>query len=156
MKRRNLYWVKSAPGINPLPRAKRSKFYPDLPSVLSRQIFGKSRLQWPQLSSILIERAPKSFRTMSALSQPVHKCEVPASNGKSQPWKEAWPPRRLDLQDVAEAQGQMLLLDGTGGSGTKAVPNAVHLPPKSEKPQSDKKDLEDKSTAQPQEAKSEK
>ena len=93
---------------------------------------------------------------MSAVSKPVHKCEVPASNGKSQPWKEAWPPRRLDLQDVAEAQGQMLLLDGTGGSGTKAVPNAVHLPPKSEKPQSDKKDWEEKSTAQPQEAKSEK
>lgn len=39
---------------------------------------------------------------------------------------------------MAEAQGQMLLLDGTGGSGTKAVPNAVNLPPKPEKPQSDK------------------
>ena len=97
----------------------------------------------------------KVFFTMSTLSQPAHRCEIPASNGKTQPWKRAWPPRRADLQDVAEAQGQMLLLDGTGGSGTKAVPNAVSLPPKSDKPQSVKKDQEDKITAQPEEAKSE-
>lgn len=50
----------------------------------------------------------------------------------------------------------MLLLDGTGGSGTKAVPNAVSLPPKSDKPQSVKKDQEEKITAQPEEAESEK
>ena len=107
---------------------------------------------------------------MSTLSQPAHRCELPAPNGKTQPWKAAWPPRRSDLQDVAEAQGQMLLLDGTGGSGTKAVPNAVYLPPEetgeadkfgpvrnTEKgtPQSDEKDREEKSTAQPEEAKSE-
>ena len=103
---------------------------------------------------------------MSAVPQPTHGCEiptsrtslveVPSSNGKRQPWKEAWPPRKLDLQDVAEAQGQMMLLDGTGGSGTKAVPNAVYLPPKSEDPQSDKKDREEKSAAQTKEAKPEK
>ena len=100
---------------------------------------------------------------MSAVSQSTHGCkipaskaslvEVPASNGKSQPWKEAWPPRRSDLQDVAEAQGQMLLLDGTGGSGTKAVPNAVYLPPKSGKPQSDKKEQEEKNATEAGEAK---
>ena len=123
----------------------------------------------------------KVFSAMSAISQPTHGCEIPASksslvevpsaNGKTQPWKAAWPPRRLDLQDVAEAQGQMLLLDGTGGSGTKAVPNAVYLPPKENGvvnkfepirnteegiPQSYKKDQEEKSTAQPEEAKPEK
>ncbi|KAM0707575.1 hypothetical protein Q7P35_004220 [Cladosporium inversicolor] len=108
----------------------------------------------------------KVFTAMSAISQPTHGCEitaskaslveVPSANGKTQPWKAAWPPRRLGLQDVAEAQGQMLLLDGTGGSGTKAVPNAVYLPPKPEKPQSVKKDQEEKSTAQTKEAKLEK
>lgn len=132
-----------------------------------------------------LERTDRTFATvffaMSAVSQPTHGCqipaskaslvEVPSSNGKTQPWKEAWPPRRLDLQDVAEAQGQMLLLDGTGGSGTKAVPNAVYLPPKENgvvnkgipvrdgeegRPQSNKEDREEKNTAQTEEAKSEK
>jgi hypothetical protein len=50
--------------------------------------------------------------------------------GKCQPWKSAWPPSKSDLAGVVESRGQMLLLDGTGGSGTVAVPNAVKLPPK--------------------------
>lgn len=82
--------------------------------------------------------------------------DVPISNGKTQPWKDAWPPRKLDLPDVAESQGQILLLDGTGGSGTKAVPNAVYLPPKPEKPQSDKKDDGKTGAPKSEETKSEK
>ena len=103
---------------------------------------------------------------MSALSESTGGCgipasktsliDVPSSNGKTQPWKEAWPPRKADLQDVAEARGQMLLLDGTGGSGTKAVPNAVNLPPKSDKAKNDEKVQEDKSVAQNEENKAEK
>ena len=57
--------------------------------------------------------------------------DLPGSNGKAQPWKQEWPPRTTDLVGVAEQRGQMLLLDGTGGSGTIAVPNNVILPPKS-------------------------
>lgn len=48
---------------------------------------------------------------------------------------------------MAESRGQMLLLDGTGGSGTTAVPNAVTLPPKPKEQQG--KDEEGK-TAQGQ------
>jgi hypothetical protein len=62
---------------------------------------------------------------------------VPSDNGKKQPWQQAWPPKKADLAGVTESRGQMLLLDGTGGSGTVAVPNSVMLPPKSlEKPES--------------------
>ena len=44
---------------------------------------------------------------------------------------------KADLAGVTEPRGQMLLLDGTGGTGTVAVPNSVMLPPKSlEKPES--------------------
>jgi hypothetical protein len=80
--------------------------------------------------------------------------DVPFSNGKTQPWMKVWPPRRVGLEDVAESQGQMLLLDGTGGSGTKAVPNAVYLPPKSDRPQSDKDDTEDKKEPKSEDSKS--
>lgn len=55
---------------------------------------------------------------------------IPQSNGKTQPWLKAYPPGKPDLKGVAESRGQILLLDGTGGSGTTAVPNAVSLPPK--------------------------
>ena len=55
---------------------------------------------------------------------------VPQGNGKAQPWKPAYPPTKQDLAGVVESKGQMLLLDGTGGSGTVAVPNSVMLPPK--------------------------
>lgn len=57
---------------------------------------------------------------------------IPSGKGKSQPWKdhEQWPPKQTDLVGVTESRGQLLLLDGTGGSGTVAVPNAVTLPPK--------------------------
>jgi hypothetical protein len=82
--------------------------------------------------------------------------DVPHSNGKTQPWKGVWPPRRVGLQDVAESQGQMLLLDGTGGSGTKAVPNAVYLPPKSDKPEGDKKEEGKAAAPESEETKSEK
>ena len=61
---------------------------------------------------------------------------VPCGNGKSQPWKQVWPPRDSNLAGVAETRGQMLLLDGTGGSGTTAVPNSVTLPPKPQEQQS--------------------
>jgi hypothetical protein len=92
------------------------------------------------------------FSAMSVHSNTTRGCDVPAalfadvprSNGKKQPWTAVWPPAKKNLQDVAESEGQMLLLDGTGGSGTKAVPNAVYLPPKSDKPRSDKEDTEDK------------
>jgi hypothetical protein len=81
--------------------------------------------------------------------------DVPRSNGKTQPWRAVWPPAKTDMQDVAESEGQMLLLDGTGGSGTKAVPNAVHLPPKSDKPpQSDKEEAEDNEKPKAEDAKS--
>lgn len=56
--------------------------------------------------------------------------EIPSGNGKSQPWIQEWPPRKPDLAGVVETRGQILLLDGTGGSGTIAVPNAVTLLPK--------------------------
>jgi hypothetical protein len=80
--------------------------------------------------------------------------DVPLSNGKTQPWMKVWPPRRIGLEDVAESQGQMLLLDGTGGSGTKAVPNAVYLPPKPDRPQSDKEDSEEKKEPKIEDSKS--
>jgi hypothetical protein len=54
----------------------------------------------------------------------------PSGNGKIQPWKQVYPPKKEGLPGVAESKGQMLLLDGTGGSGTVAVPNSVMLPPK--------------------------
>ena len=57
---------------------------------------------------------------------------VPSGNGKAQPWKQVYPPAKEGLAGVVESKGQMLLLDGTGGSGTVAVPNAVMLPPKSQ------------------------
>lgn len=57
---------------------------------------------------------------------------VPSANGKSQPWKQVWPPKSAELAGVVESRGQMLLLDGTGGSGTVAVPNSVMLPPKTQ------------------------
>jgi hypothetical protein len=59
---------------------------------------------------------------------------VPKSHGKSQPWKSEWPPQESQAKPVVESKGELLLLDGTGGSGTPAVPNAVNLPPKSTKP----------------------
>lgn len=65
--------------------------------------------------------------------------DVPTAAGKSQPWRQAWPPRKTDLAGVTESRGQMLLLDGTGGSGTVAVPNAVMLEPK--QTQSDQKKI---------------
>lgn len=68
---------------------------------------------------------------------------VPHANGKSQPWIKVYPPRADDLQGVVESKGAMLLLDGTGGSGTVAVPNAVTLPPKSQE-QSKEKEKEEK------------
>ena len=55
---------------------------------------------------------------------------IPSGNGKTQPWKAVYPPIKENLIGVVEAKGQMLLLDGTGGSGTVAVPNTVVLPPK--------------------------
>lgn len=55
---------------------------------------------------------------------------LPKCNGKNQPWATFWPPTTSNLAGVTETKGQMLLLDGTGGSGTTAVPNAVSIPPK--------------------------
>jgi hypothetical protein len=55
---------------------------------------------------------------------------VPSGNGKAQPWKKVFPPAKEDLAGVVESKGQILLLDGTGGSGTVAVPNSVMLSPK--------------------------
>ena len=60
---------------------------------------------------------------------------IPQSNGKTQPWLKAYPPQKQDLKGVAESRGQIMLLDGTGGSGTTAVPNAVSLPPKTKEQQ---------------------
>jgi hypothetical protein len=69
---------------------------------------------------------------------------VPESHGKSQPWKGEWPPQDTQAEPVVESKGELLLLDGTGGSGTPAVPNAVNLPPKSMKPVVESKDEEGK------------
>lgn len=58
--------------------------------------------------------------------------EICNTSGKVQPWRSAWPPsvKNQTVKPVSEAKGELLLLDGTGGSGTVAVPNAVYLPPK--------------------------
>lgn len=55
---------------------------------------------------------------------------LPSGNGKVQRWLGSYPPKKKDLAGVVESKGQMMLLDGTGGSGTVAVPNVVSLPPK--------------------------
>jgi hypothetical protein len=102
------------------------------------------------------------FSTMSVHSNSIRGCaflkallaELPHSNGKSQPWTAVWPPAKVDLQDVAESEGQMLLLDGTGGAGTKAVPNSVYLPPKLPKPQNDEEDKGDEQKPKAKDAKS--
>jgi hypothetical protein len=73
---------------------------------------------------------------------------VPSSNGKRQPWVKAWPPGKDDLAGVVEKEGQMLLLDGTGGSGTTAVPNAVTLPPKPKENTSSQSNGTDKVTTE--------
>lgn len=82
--------------------------------------------------------------------------EVPLSNGKTQPWKNVWPPTKAKMRDVTEAKGQLLLLDGTGGSGSKAVPNNVFIPPKPIHPESDKEDSKEKEDPKSENAKSEK
>ena len=56
--------------------------------------------------------------------------EICNTSGKAQLWRSAWPPNDGELKAAVELEGQLLLLDGTGGSGTVAVPNAVYLPPK--------------------------
>lgn len=55
--------------------------------------------------------------------------ETPSGGGKAQPWRKAWPPTQTEPKAAVESKGQLLLLDGTGGSGTRAVPNSVFLPP---------------------------
>ena len=52
-------------------------------------------------------------------------------NGKLQSWNQVYSLNKAHLAGVTESKGQMLLVDGTGGSGTVVVPNAVTLPPKS-------------------------
>lgn len=57
---------------------------------------------------------------------------IPHNNGKSQPWRTQWPPQKPDLKAAVDSQGQILLLDGTGGSGSAAMPGPVMLPPKTQ------------------------
>ncbi|EGP87057.1 unnamed protein product [Zymoseptoria tritici ST99CH_1A5] len=71
---------------------------------------------------------------------------IPHANGKTQPWLNAYPPAKQDLVGVAESRGQMLLLDGTGGSGTTAMPNQVALPPKTKEQQEKEQKFKDNET----------